>query len=719
MTTKSKSAVIQLGAVALAIQTLPLKAAAVPAPTHHLLAIDISGSMYSDLPKLRTHLKNKLATLVQDNDTVSIVWFSGRGQVGALVEAMKIRGVADLSVLHKAIDRFLVPTGLTGFKDPLLEIERIVDGLRAKADGSLFNVMFLSDGYENQSPAKDVLAVCAKLEKKIDSAAVVEYGYYADRALLTQMAETLGGKLVFNQDFEAYTASIAGALGGSTKKVPVKLAHPVSQGSVFALVGSNVLTFTPDAAGVVLVPEGLSTLAYFTSATGVDFDRKKHDDPHVWASLVPLAQRLDSNNIFSVLGALGDVALVNLFSSSFSKEDYSRFMEAVVVAAGDVDKRYAEGYDPEAVPKEDAYTVLHLLSDLSDSEENLVYPYHPLWSYERIGAESKAKEDQAKFAVGDRDKGYAVNGLVWNEDRPNVSLRLRIDGKVTLPAGRPAPLPETVESFIYRAYTIIKDGIVHTRKLPVSLGHETFVKLRAQGLLEGEVWAPGKVFELAYPKLPVINRLMVKGATAKDTFAKVVELAQLKAAQKVFNDFRKAVAPKVSSKFLALYGQEATDYLASVGVTEFNGFNPASETVKSGDFYMASELKIAVKGVSSLPKVADVEAALAAGKKLKLGEHLMAPALQRIADFKASPMFTGAADGEALLVTWLESETKAAVKRTRELMEQLAQSKFAIVVGHVWFTDLASIDVSSLDIEVPGFGPVPVTATLKSVEVAI
>lgn len=719
MSLSSKSAVIQLGSVALAIQALPNKAAAIPAPTHHLLAIDISGSMYSDLPKLRTHLKNKLATLVQDNDTVSIIWFSGRGQVGTLVEALKIRGVADLSALHKAIDRFLVPTGLTGFKDPLLEAERIIDALRAKSVDSLVNFLFLSDGYDNQGSRKEVLDLCAKLEKKVDSAAVVEYGYYADRDLLTKMAETLGGKLVFNQDFEAYSAAIAGALGGSTKKVPVKLSPSAAEDRVFALVGSNVLTFTPDTSGVVLVPEGLTALAYFTADKGAPYDRKKHVDALVWACLVPLAQRLDSNKLFSVLGALGDVALVNLFSSSFSKEDYSRFMDAAVAAAVDADKRYAEGYDPEAVPKEDAYTVLHLLSDLSDSEENLVYPYHPLWSYERIGAESKAKEDQAKFTVGDRNKGYAINGLVWNEDRPNVSLRLRIDGQVTLPAGRPAPLPESIDSFIYRAYTIIKDGIVHTRSLPVSLSHDTFVKLRAQGLLEGEVWAPGKVLELAYPKLPVINRLMVKGATAKDTFAKVLELAHLKASQKVFNDFRKAVAPKVSDKFLSLFGQPATEYLASVGVTEFNGFNPSSETVKSGDFYMATELKIAAKGLSSLPKVSDVESAVAAGKKLKIGEHLMAPALKRIAEFKASPIYAGAADGNALLVTWLESEAKAAVKRTRVLMEQLAQAKFAIVVGHVWFTDLPSVDVNSLEIEVPDFGPVPVTATLKSVEVAI
>lgn len=710
---------VQLGSVTLAVQQLPRVANPVPAPTHHLLAIDISGSMYGDLPKLRTHLKNKLATLVQDNDTVSIIWFSGRGQVGTLVEGLKIRGVADLSSLHKAIDRFLVPTGLTGFKEPLQEAERVIDALRSKGCSDLFNFFFLTDGYDNQWTDREILDLCVRLEKKVDSAAVVEYGWHCNRPLMTQMAEALGGKLVFNEDFESYTAALEGSLSGSTKKVPVKLSCPVAFGGVFALAGDNILAFTPDSDGVVLVPEGLTSLAFFTTAPGTPFDRTKHADPHIWACLVPLAQRLDSDKVFAVLGALGDVALVNQFSSSFSKEDYSRFMEDAVAAAGDFTKRYVDGYDAAAVPKEDAYTVLHLLSDLSSSEENLVYPYHPLWHYERIGSVSKAKTEDAKFVVGDRSKGYPVNGLVWNEDRPNVSLRLRIDGHVELPASRPSVLPEKVESFIYRAYTIIRDGIVHTRKLPVSLTQATFEKLQANGLLTGETWASGKVFELAYPKMPVINRKMVKGTTAKATFAKVLELAQLKATQKVFNEYRDRISPKTSKKFLALYGEDATAYLAELGVTDYSGFNPPSETIKSGDYYLASELKIAVKGLSTLPKVVDVETSLAAKKKLKLGEHLMAPALTRIEEFMSLAAFSTSSDSKALLVNWLDSETKAIVKRTREVMEELAQSKFAVVVGHAWFTDLGSLDVNSLEVEVPDFGLVPVTATLKTVQISL
>lgn len=711
--------IVQLGAAALAIQTLPAVAKPVPAPVHHLVAIDISGSMYSDLPELRVHLKNKLATLVGANDTVSLIWFSGRGQCGTLVEAMKVNGVADLSSLHSAIDRFLVPTGLTGFKEPLQQAGAIIDRLKAKAPGALFNLFFLTDGGDNQWSEKEILDVCKVLEKKLDSAAVVEYGWCCNRPLMTKMAETLGGNLVFSDGFESYAVAFEGALSGKSKKVPVKLTNAASAGYVFAVAGDNLLTFTPDADGVVLVPEGLTAVAYFVAEKGEAFDHTKHTDANIFAAVVPLAQRMESDKLFSVLGALGDVALVHSFSSCFSKEDYSRFQAEALAAAADVTKRYAAGYDADAVPKEDAYTVLELLSDLSGSAENLFYPYHSAFHYERIGAAREANDEEVRFSVADKAKGYAINGLVWNEDRPNVSIRVKVDGVVKLPASRPAMVPAAVESFIYRAYTVIRDGIVHTRKMPVSLAEATFAKLQANGLLVGESWAAGKVFVLDYPKLPVINRLMVKGTTAKATFNTVVELALLKGAQKVFNDWRDRISPKESKKFLAIYGDVGTEYLKSVGVTDYNGFNPPSTTVKSGDFYMANELKIAVKGLSSLPKVLDVEAAVDSGKKLKIGEFVMTGAIKRLDDFMASPLYTSAADGNALLATWLEGEQKAIITKTRELMEKLAQSKFSIVVGHIWFADMPSMDDNALDIDVPGYGAVTVTANLKDIQVAL
>ena len=724
--------VINLGKRALAIQTLNTSTVeAVPAPVDHVIVIDVSGSMYSDLPTLRNQLKNKLASLVRDRDTVTIIWFSGRGSYGVLVEKFEIRSVVDLSALHTAIDRFLQPQGLTGFKEPLEEVLAAIDRISKARTDSVFSLFFMTDGYDNQWSDSDILAVCKKLEPKLANAAIIEYGYYCNRGLLTKMAETLGGKLIFSKDLQDYQLTFEKEMSGGVgaKRTPVKLTGDASMGFAFSILGESLVSFIPDATNTVMVPEGTRAVAYFTTGrpTGAGnreialasekFDRTKHTDALVWASLAALSQRMESDAVFEVLGALGDVNLVDIFSNCFSKEDYNLFQTFAMGAALNEAGRYAAGYDANAVPKEDAYTVLQLISDLSASDENLFYPHHEAFSYERIGAASVQKERNVRFEYGDKTRGYAINGIVWNEDRPNVSVRVRMEGFAVLPAERPASLPEKVESYVYRNYTIVRDGIVHTRRMPVSLSKETFDKLQANGLLAGETWVAGKVFVLDYPRVPVINRRMVRGVTAKDTFEKVLQLAVLKGTQKVLNALRDEVAPKESKKFLAMFGEEATQFLAELGVSDYNGFNPLSETVKTGDFYMAKELKIAAKGLSSLPKVTDVEAAVAAGKKLKVAEFVMTEAVQKVAEFKASPFYVKAADQKALLATWVETESKAAVKATRELMCELAQNKFAVIVGHAWFTDMASLDDNSLEVALPGFGPVVVTATLKDVQI--
>jgi hypothetical protein len=171
-----KTNIIQLGSRSLAIQSLPaVQADLVPVAVNHLIVIDISGSMYNDLPELRLQLKNKLATLVQEQDTVSILWFSGRGQYGVVVEALEIRNIADLSDLHQAIDRYLKPMGLTGFREPLQEVGAVIARISAKRPNGLFSLFFMTDGYDNQWRDAEILDVCKALESKLSNAVIVEW----------------------------------------------------------------------------------------------------------------------------------------------------------------------------------------------------------------------------------------------------------------------------------------------------------------------------------------------------------------------------------------------------------------------------------------------------------------------------------------------------------------------------------------------------------------
>lgn len=115
---------------------------------NHVFAVDVSGSMYDVLPKMRSHIKSKLALLVKPKDTVSIIYFSSKSQYGVVFEGEVISGLQDLSKLHQSIDKYLQTLGLTGFVEPIQEAMDIAN--RLSGNGNMNSFIFMTDGYDNQ-----------------------------------------------------------------------------------------------------------------------------------------------------------------------------------------------------------------------------------------------------------------------------------------------------------------------------------------------------------------------------------------------------------------------------------------------------------------------------------------------------------------------------------------------------------------------------------------
>jgi Mg-chelatase subunit ChlD len=173
-------------------------------PVNHIIVLDCSGSMAGDLPAIRQQLKNKLPSLVQEGDTITIIWFSAKGQFGVLKEEVEVRSLTDLSDLNNAIDRFLRPIGLTGFKEPLEETLRVIQRITKNRKDTAFSLFFLTDGHDNQWSDPQNLAAVKALQPVLSSAVFVEYGWYCNKPLLTKMAEACGGSLIFSDGFSSY-----------------------------------------------------------------------------------------------------------------------------------------------------------------------------------------------------------------------------------------------------------------------------------------------------------------------------------------------------------------------------------------------------------------------------------------------------------------------------------------------------------------------------------
>lgn len=778
--------------------TLSLAAAPPPAPepTHHICVIDCSGSMSGELPRIREQLNTKLPSMLGEEDAISIIWFSGRGECDVLIEAAKVAGPQNLQALRAMVDRWLRPVGLTGFKEPIERAGEVMRRVASKGGASRrTSFFFMSDGCDNIWPRPEILRAVESIRDGVAAATFVEYGYYADRPLLSKMAERVGGSLIMAADFGAYEPVFAAAMapkgGGAKKQTAVIDAEPVGE-FVFAIDGDDLLTFGLDVVGGgktgVVVPAHLTQFFYlspaavgekagtlaaqaFSASKGVLSARLPGHEvlDAAYAAMALFAQRVRPTVIWSLLRAIGDVDFIDEFAICFGKQRYSAFHDHAKAAAKGAGW-FVKGYDPKRAPREDAFTVLDLFELLSNDTRCRILTESDAYQYSRIGRKSVTKDlmltvteaDEVKSLAGEvaaladkrliapikealdkltkaitgrkaalkfrvdpaaAEAGFPIDGLVWNKDMPNLSFRVRKPGTVDLSAVEMsaecrAMLPNFLKTFQFRAYTVVKDGLVHIEWLPIYLPRVVFDTLVAAGAIDPAKDAAvpdgdGVRVNIDMRKLPVINQKMVSTASARVLGEMAWETLKLEAAAKVFGYYK---SERESTGFQTSYGPTATSWLAENEVTESGGFNPQVTRAPAVDFYIGKSLKVKIPGFSSLPSVEEVRERMAppaaptadTGKKKGKAKAvtpagaLMVPYIEAVDAFMASPEYTGAADPKAAFEAWITKQERDAMIAKRKLQTQMAKVKFTVLIGQSWFTEFSSFDEHALRMDLGG-----------------
>lgn len=748
-------------------------------PTNHIAVVDCSGSMYSELPKIREQLKKKLPKLISEKDTFSMIWFSGRGEFGTLIEAEPVATLKDLSDVNRAIDRWLKCVGLTGFKEPLEEVARLIERVRQKRPGSVFSLFFMSDGHDNQWSRPDILKALEKAAGGLASAAFVEYGYYADRPMLAQMAEKCGGQHIFAEEFDQYEASFEAAMQNrptGAPKIKVDIPTDVVENVVWTSRDGVLTTYAVES-GSASVPEDTPAIHYLSASVvgtlsgdlnGAASSRTTGDDfDAAYAAVSLMSVRMRPKVVLPILKALGDVRLIDEFSGCFGRQRYSAFMDLAKDLSFNPKGRFEKGYDPKRVPRDDAFTVLELLNILSSDDGNRMLLDHKAFQYSRIGrgrvdadiltpeqleeiqkitakiasekSAAKIKKLQEEIAAitaksqpalkfeqdeEEAAKGFPISSLTWNEDKPNVSVLVRKPGTVDISSRIPdslkGKLPERFPTFVYRNYAIIKDGLVNVKVLPCLLTGETREKLDGfvkSGQAKEFLEDVDGVTLVHVDRLPVINQNMVNDVDPDDFFRRQWELTKAQAAQKVYNSFHKELLPQVKTKgFADLYGGEAADWLKEQGFTDYSGFSPKTVQAESKDFYVAKELKVSLKGYSKLPSLKELKEMIAKGKVNPPGA-LMRPTYEEVENFLKSDIYVKAAAKDKVLEAWLDGQQKAKRAEVRRLIYEIARTTFTLIVGQTWFAK-TNPDATDFTVDVDGM-KIQASAVMREVEVKI
>jgi len=715
--------------------------------TNHIFVVDVSGSMSNELPLIRTQLKNKLSNLMKEGDTISIVWFSGSRDAGILKEEVEVKSLKTLSDLNDAIDKWLRPVGLTAFLKPLELVKELIGRIKKNRPNGAFSMIFLTDGCNNDCSWNEVIKTLKSLENDIASSTFVEYGFYADSRALTQMASMLGGEKISCDgfiDFEpVFDNKISSSIKGG-KKIVVDITDKYLYDFAFSVSNGSVLLYNI-VDSKIMVGSDVKEIYFFSSkAIGNEESAlinnivPQEQVAKLYAAIYVLADKLMNDDAEKVFYALGDQHYYQILANAFGKQKLNAFKTAIKECVADVSKRFPNGISAIQKVSDNAYCLMNLIEDLGNTEGCLFYPNHSDFQYNRIGrkkisaatvltesekkqlSEAKNVEDankllkefeekkvDVKFVNSNPDRGYPLTDLVWNESRANLSVRIYIEGEALLPKFN----VDKVSSFKYNTFTLIKDGIVNVDKLPVSYSNE-LLTLLAENNVKYNLWrSPVPVppnedtkIIIDLTSLPLINRGMVKSVSATSLAKQEWELIKLQGDKKTYDYFRKSLFPKTSKSFVELLGQEATDWLKEVGITDFNGFAPKVTSAEATDFYMSVNLETKIKGLSSLPKVEDVIAKIKAKKELKLNEWVMADAIKKYMSQTESEMYLSLSEEQqkGVLKTYLETKSGILNKQRRKILQEIAEIKFSLILSKRWFVEFKSFDENKLALNIDG-----------------
>ena len=711
--------------------------------TNHIFLVDVSGSMSYELHLIRKQLKNNLSSIMNEGDTITIIWFSGYNECGILKEEVEVRSLKTLEDLNKAIDRWLTPIGLTAFCKPLHLTTEVIGRVKKNRPDSLFSLVFLTDGHNNNCEFSDVLKTLKTLEPELAAACFVEYGYYADAQRLTQMASVVGGEKISASSFEEFEPIFNKKISSplmSGKKTIVEITDPYLYDFAYSVTpdgGVLLYDIQQGEHGCNIMVGGDVKEIYFFSpiAIGENGISPVHPNPNaetaLYAGIYVLADKLKNDDAEKLFYALGDNHYYRELLGAFGKQKLNAFKNNIKECVGDIAKRFPEGKNEIEKVDDNAYCLMNLIEDLGAIEDCLFFPGHEDFVYNRIGrkrvqkggtlsdedqtklAEAKnVKEAQAvlaelaeknvdlKFVAKDEMAGSPLSNLVWNEERANLSVLVRTEGTVDLPANKWNIT--TIPTFKYNTYTLIKDGIVNVQLLPVSYTDALYKIVMEKGLT-ADITEAYIILDLS--TLPLINKTMVKSISADALARQQWELTKLQGDKKVYDYYRKQLFPKESKTYIEDYGQDAADWLKEIGITDYSGFAPKTDAVESVDFYMSVRLATKIKGISALPKVEDVATKMNAGTALKPAEWLLKSALEEYSAQLLSPAFLAqtAEQQTKTLQDYLISKSDELNKKKRKVMQELAQIKFSLILSKKWFIEFPTFDLNKLSLKLDGF----------------
>ena len=504
---------------------------AVKKPSHHIMIIDRSGSMYYDLESLKGTLE-KLLTLAEFNDDtqrVSLLSYSSSGDVKLHFAKVTVGDVMAASSPYLKELRSILVTGMTCISQSLTMAETLVD------DSETTCISLHTDGYANdRSPSqenRDIQAAVDNLKKHpalfVNTLA---YNNYCDFNLMASIANQLSGKCLqvkgIKEVYQALYDTQALLSGGTSPTVKVDI------------LKADYAVFLSYSAKKVLGSASSIQVNGLKDTDDKTVLRFKEIEPDVYANGSWAISHEPSYDLAYARAMIADgninaakYALVSSRDDFLLREHYRALVPSeVAVMASGIESAMFDGLTRVCTSDyglgESKATVLQVLNVLGSYPKAVKVNVAKLSkNYKRRGlkrlAGTRAEDGTftpAAVATVDRNPGELTPLGSVDVNRNTATVNILVIKPVRLV--RDLVKSENGESYTaidevagisldglkdFKNYTVVSDGVVCTPVLTVQISDKRcFAALSALGVVSGN-FDPTAEYDINMGDLPVVD----------------------------------------------------------------------------------------------------------------------------------------------------------------------------------------------------------------------
>lgn len=598
--------------------------AQVKKPSHHIILIDRSGSMYYSMADTRAMVE-KLLTLSEFNDPsqrISLISYSSQGDVKLHFAKVTVGDVMQTGSAYLREVRSINVTGMTCISQSLSLAESLVD------DNETTCISLHTDGYANdRSPSqenRDIQAALDKLKKHPTLFVnTVAYSNYCDFTLMANIANQMSGQCIRAKSIqEVYKAlyDTQGLLNGGVAPVVEAQIGNASYVAFLSLSGKKVLGSDKTITVNGLTATDDKTAYRYTEISEADYNASTAFDHNVPSIEVYARCQLAEGNVNAA-----KYALVTLRDSNLLLTHYKALVASEVAElTADLEKNLFEQI--QFVPSEDygigggSATVLQVLNVLGQYPKTVMVNVTKLSAnYKRRGLKKIAgvrKEDgtlELPTTISlDRFPGDFLPLGSVDANRNTATINILVSKHIKLVTAG-AEVNEVAGISLdnlkdFRNFTVVGDGQVCTPVLPIKISDKRcFKALFDLGVVHGE-FSSDKEYGLPLGDLPLVD-FDASFAVPSDTFSK---LARLTAVSKILSAAGKESSVAYTAEQIAALKEHYLTPALYFSPPTTNEYTVLADALNNGevDTRLSYKVEIGTAEITNLSKLPSANAFL-------------------------------------------------------------------------------------------------------------